>query len=143
MFSEQDIQLVLQDFPKFELCYEIITHKKVLGSNVILAIPHGKKAFAWFTSYKNDNVCFILEIGENKHIIDIQIVTTSFIGTAKINGNTYTSISNSRDYLVLSYNNFGTIQWVNQFGGVNYDYPQDIAANNNNIYLADFVKITS
>ena len=79
MFSEQDIQLVLQDFPKFELCYEIMTHKKVLGSNVILAIPHGKKAFAWFTSYKNDNVCFILEIGENKHIIDIQIVTTSFI----------------------------------------------------------------
>ena len=79
MFSEQDIQLVLQDFPKFELCYEIMTHKKVLGSNVILAIPHGKKAFAWFTSYKNDNVCFILEIGENKYIIDIQIITTSFI----------------------------------------------------------------
>ena len=69
-------------------------------------------------------------------INDSAVVTTSFIGTAKINGNTYTSISNSRDYLVLSYNNFGTIQWVNQFGGVNYDYPQDIAANNNNIYLA-------
>ena len=79
MFSEEDIQLVLQYFPKFELCYEIITHKKVLGSNIILAIPHGKKAFAWFTSYKNDNVCFILEIGENRHITDIQIITTSFI----------------------------------------------------------------
>ena len=79
MFSEQEITLILQDFPKFELCYEIITHKKVLGLNVILAIPEGTKSFAWFTSYKNDNVCFLLEINENKNIVDIQIATTSFI----------------------------------------------------------------
>jgi hypothetical protein len=79
MFSEQDIKLVLKNFPKFELCYEIITHKKVLGSSAILAIPEGKKCFAWFTSYKNDNVCFLLEINESKHIVDVQIITTSFI----------------------------------------------------------------
>lgn len=78
MFSEEEIDIILQDFPKFELCYEIITHKKVLGSNVILAIPEGNKYFAWFTSYKNDNVCFLLEINENKHIVDVQIITTSF-----------------------------------------------------------------
>jgi hypothetical protein len=79
MFSEEDITLILQNFPRFELCYEIITHKKVLGSSAILAIPEGKKCFAWFTSYKNDNVCFLLEINESKHIVDVQIITTSFI----------------------------------------------------------------
>lgn len=79
MFGEQDIKAVLKNFPKFELCYEIITHKKVLGSSAILAIPEGKKCFAWFTSYKNDNVCFLLEINESKHIVDVQIITTSFI----------------------------------------------------------------
>ena len=42
MFSEEDFQLVLQDFPNFELSYEIITHKKVFGASAILAIPEGK-----------------------------------------------------------------------------------------------------
>jgi hypothetical protein len=78
MFSEEEIKLILQDFPKFELCYEIMTHKKVLGSSAILAIPDGKKCFAWFTSFMNDNVCFLLDINENKHIMDVQILTTSF-----------------------------------------------------------------
>jgi hypothetical protein len=78
MFSEQDIKLVLKNFPKFELCYEIITHKKVLGSSAILAIPEGKKCFAWFTNYKNDNVCFLLEINEHKNIVDVKSITTGF-----------------------------------------------------------------
>jgi hypothetical protein len=78
MFNEEEIKLILQDFPKFELCYEIMTHKKVPGSCAILAIPEGKKCFTWFTSFKNDNVCFLLEINENKNIIDIQILVTSF-----------------------------------------------------------------
>ena len=74
---KEEINTILQDFPKFELCYEMITHKKVHNSDIALAIPEGKKYFAWFTSYKNDNVCFLLEI-ENKNIIDIKIVFTSF-----------------------------------------------------------------
>ena len=78
MFSEEDFQLVLQDFPNFELSYEIITHKKVFGASAILAIPEGKKCFAWFTTFKNVSVCFLLELNENKHIINVQIITTSF-----------------------------------------------------------------
>jgi hypothetical protein len=78
MFSQDDITLVLQKFPRFELCYEIMTHKKVLGSSAILAIPEGKKCFAWFTNYKNENVCFLLEINENKNIVDIRIINTNF-----------------------------------------------------------------
>jgi hypothetical protein len=99
MFSEEDIKLALQDFPKFELCYEIITHKKVLGSSAILAIPEGKKCFAWFTSYKNDNVCFLLEINESKHIVDVQIITTSFIDKLALGTIFYgTSFKNKNNY---------------------------------------------
>ena len=78
MFGEQDIKAVLKNFPKFELCYEIITHKKVLDSSAILAIPEGEKCFAWFTKYKNDNVCFLLEINEYKNIVDVKSITTGF-----------------------------------------------------------------
>lgn len=78
MFSAEEIKLILQKFPKFELCYEMITHKKVYNANVILAIPQGKKCFAWFTNYKSDNVCFLLYINEANNVIDIQIAKTIF-----------------------------------------------------------------
>ena len=71
-------QFVLQNFPKFELSYDIITHKKVHGANIVLAIPEGKKCFAWFTSYQNNLVCFLLQINENKNIVNVEIVNASF-----------------------------------------------------------------
>jgi hypothetical protein len=71
-------QFVLQHFPKFELSYEIITHKKVYDANIVLAIPEGDKYFSWFTRYNNNNVCFLLQITENHNIINVQIVNVSF-----------------------------------------------------------------
>lgn len=79
MLREEDIKVLLKKFPKFELCYEIITHKKVLGSSVILAIPEGKKYFAWFTNYNNKNICLLLEINKDKHILDVKMINTSFM----------------------------------------------------------------
>ena len=78
MICEKDINKILQKFPSFELCYENISHNKVYNSNVCLAIPKGKKCFAWFTVYNKDNVCFLLEINENKNIIDLQIINVIF-----------------------------------------------------------------
>ena len=49
MFSEEVINKIMRNFPRFELCYEKITHKKVLDSSAILAIPEGNKGFAWFS----------------------------------------------------------------------------------------------
>jgi hypothetical protein len=71
------MNLVLHNFPKFELCYENITHKKVLNPSVILAIPEGTKCFAWVTKYNNNNVCFLLEMKE-KRIIKVQLINASF-----------------------------------------------------------------
>ncbi len=59
-----------------------MTHKKVFDYNVILAIPDGQKCFAWFTSYKDDNVCFILDINtnnnNNNNITNVYIGLTGF-----------------------------------------------------------------
>ena len=52
---------ILQNFPNIELCFETIIHKTVpVQYNYVLAIPEGRKYFAWFTTYKSQNVCFLL-----------------------------------------------------------------------------------
>jgi hypothetical protein len=79
MLSDREISLVLQKFPKFELSYENITHKKVHNANVILAIPEGNHFFTWFTSYNNENKCFALEIDDNNKIKSIKKINTSFM----------------------------------------------------------------
>jgi len=78
MLTESEITDILRDFPKFELSYENIAHKKVYNANVVIAIPEGKKCFAWFTGYKTDNVCFIMELNGHNKITNVSIVVTSF-----------------------------------------------------------------
>jgi len=69
---------ILADFPKIKLSYETFMHKKVFDANVILAIPVGKKCFAWFTTKNDKNVCYILEIGAEKQIEKYHLVTCCF-----------------------------------------------------------------
>jgi hypothetical protein len=78
MFTNTEIASILSDFPKFELSYETMTHKKVFNHNVILAIPDGKKCLAWFTTYKAENVCFIMETSDSNRIDNIYIAKTGF-----------------------------------------------------------------
>jgi len=77
MLSEEEKEQILSELPNIKLSYENIIHKKVY-SDFVLAIPEGKKCFAWFTNNKNGNVCYILELGENKQIFDIKIVNCCF-----------------------------------------------------------------
>lgn len=67
------MQEILDEFPEFELSYEIMGHKKVLDANVVMAIPDGKKSYVWFTTYKNENVCLLLPLDEQNHIHTDQI----------------------------------------------------------------------
>ena len=67
-FSEFHNNSILKTFPKFELSYENITHKKVHNADILLAIPEGNKGFAWFTCYNNENICFLLEMDEKNKI---------------------------------------------------------------------------
>lgn len=70
---------VIQRFPKFELSYETISHKKVSSEKyqIALAIPQGKKYYAWFSFYENRNVCYLLELTREKKIGKITMQTIS------------------------------------------------------------------
>jgi hypothetical protein len=61
---------LLNRFPKFELSYETISHKKVSSEkyNVAIAIPQGKKHFAWFSFHEKKNVCYLVELNREKKI---------------------------------------------------------------------------
>lgn len=78
MLSEQEFQNIVNDFPKFEPFYDLLTHKNVSDADVISAIPEGKKCFAWFTTYGSNDVCFILEHDEQFNILNAKIILTSF-----------------------------------------------------------------
>jgi hypothetical protein len=78
--QDKDIDSILHSFPlkSGELSYEIMTHKKVFNPDIILAIPEGKKCFTWFTSYKSENACFLLELDITHKIIDVKNIITAF-----------------------------------------------------------------
>jgi hypothetical protein len=76
--SETDQKEFLNNFPNLELSYETFVHKKVYNSNFVLAIPDGRKYFAWFTTFKTQNVCIILEISDKKKICRMEIVNACF-----------------------------------------------------------------
>ena len=78
MLSHQEKTNILSKFPNIKLSYENITHKKVSNCDIILAIPEGKKCFAWFTTYQEKNVCLIMELAENKQITNIRIMNAVF-----------------------------------------------------------------
>jgi hypothetical protein len=65
-------------FPKFELSYETMAHKKVPPIySSCLAIPHGKKAFLWFTFFRDDDVCFLAELNRDKRISRTTLISTN------------------------------------------------------------------
>jgi len=79
MISELELSTLFKNFPHdIELSYETIIHKTLQNTDFVLAIPEGKKYFAWFTSFKSQNVCVLLEITENKKICHIEMVTACF-----------------------------------------------------------------
>lgn len=76
--NDYEMQLIVSNFPSIKLSYENFTHKKVYNTDLCLAIPEGKKCFAWFTTYKDENVCFIMDVTKNTQIINITIKPCCF-----------------------------------------------------------------
>lgn len=72
------MQTIVSGFPPIKLSYDKIIHKKV-STDLYMAIPYGKKYFAWFTYYKNQNVCFLMEIySKNNKINKIEIISSCY-----------------------------------------------------------------
>ena len=76
--SSVQCHTLLQRFPKIELSYETIPHKKVSHKyNVCIAIPMGNKCYAWFTFYGDEDVCFIMEINKERKINKVSYMSIS------------------------------------------------------------------
>ena len=87
LFPISETGRLLARFPKVELSYETISHKKVLPSyDIAVAIPHGKKYFAWFSFYGIQNVVYLMELNKERKIVKIHMCE-HFLG-AKISCDT-------------------------------------------------------
>ena len=120
MLNDMEKEQILSKFPNVKLSYENIIHNKVNNYDFVVAIPEGKKCFVWFTTYKNSNVCYIMELGENKQISNIKIIHccfnkelsngTIFYGTIlNINKTTFFSIE---DVLFYKGKNISIHTWI-------------------------------
>ena len=78
MLTLSDKENILKEFPNIKLSYENVTHKKVYKSDYIVAIPEGKKCFAWFTTINDKMVCLIMELENNNKISDIKLTNACF-----------------------------------------------------------------
>jgi hypothetical protein len=133
MLTEQDKEFILNEFPNIKLSYEKIIHNKVypLKDDYLLVIPEGKKCFAWFTTFNDRPVCFILELDNKnkKEIKNIKVMNCCF--------------SNSLSYGTILYgtlfyhlnNNFFSIEDIYLYKG------QDISNLYFNSKLNKFVNI--
>ena len=70
---------ILSNFPEIELSYEKNLYNKTMSNDFYLAIPKGRKYFAWFHYYKSEPVCYLLCINRNRKAIDtIEIASCCF-----------------------------------------------------------------
>ena len=81
MLSFEEKKQLMNRFPSIELSYEPILHTKVYG-NVYMVLPKGQKMIAWFTYWKNKNICFFMKVNEKGQFVnslnDIQVFPVSF-----------------------------------------------------------------
>jgi hypothetical protein len=79
IISSDETYEIMKRFPKIELSYETIPHKKVSHKyNICLTIIQGKKGYIWFSFYKEKDVCFFMEINREKKISKIWIIDIEF-----------------------------------------------------------------
>jgi hypothetical protein len=65
-------------FPKLELSYETVAHKKVSSNyDICISIPNGKKHFMWFTFNEDTDACYLLDINKDQKVTKIVNVGTN------------------------------------------------------------------
>jgi hypothetical protein len=77
--SQNQTSHLMKRFPEFELSYETISHKKVSPLyNICLAIPTGKKCFAWFTFHQDQDICYFMDLNREKKVSKVGVMPTLF-----------------------------------------------------------------
>ena len=143
MLSVNEMQKLLLRFPKVELSYDKMIHKKV-HSDYCQAIPYGKKYFAWFTHYKGEEVCIFLETNYSLNIFDIVIKPVCFKNDLSFGTILYGTMVNERYFVtediflykskdVSCYNN---ISKLNLLKNILQEDIKQIAYSNNDIVIS-------
>ena len=70
---DNEINNVMKYFPNIKLSYEEKVYKKVYCKfDYYIAIPYSKKYFAWFKTFNNQNILYIMELNiKKKSILNI------------------------------------------------------------------------
>lgn len=77
--SSDETYEIMKRFPKIELSYETIPHKKVSPTyNICLTILQGKKGYIWFSFYDDKDVCFFMEINRENKVSKMRIIDMKF-----------------------------------------------------------------
>ena len=67
--SHAQIQSLVYRFPKLELSYETVAHKKVSSNyDICISVPTGKKQFAWFTYCGEEDICYLIDLNKEQKI---------------------------------------------------------------------------
>ena len=75
MNSLTQYNALLNRFPKFELSYETVSHKKVSTcDSVAIAISLGRKYFIWYTHKHggSEDVCYLVGLDKDKRICSVE-----------------------------------------------------------------------
>jgi hypothetical protein len=67
--THEQTERLSKRFPKIELSYETVAHKKVSSNyDICVAVPSGKKKIAWFTYNGDKDVCFMLDLNKDQQV---------------------------------------------------------------------------
>lgn len=72
-----DKKEIIKNLPNYKLSYAKILHNKVQSDYAII-IPKGIKCLLWFTYFKENNICFLLELDYQNNIKSISSELCSF-----------------------------------------------------------------
>ena len=72
-----DHNYMISRFPKIELFYDKILHRKI-QSDVYILIPQGSRVFAWFTYFNGTNLCVIMHRNNQGAIVKVEEVVLSY-----------------------------------------------------------------
>ena len=112
----REVSVLLNDFPQIKLPYENLIHNKVFNSDIIFAIPEGKKYFLWFTEHYDKNCCFLLELNDKHNVVRVEKKSVCFNSILCYNTILYGTI------FTYEQNLFFTIEDMFYYKGTNTSY---------------------
>ena len=108
MLTQEDkynlINLFINYTKNTKFSYDTILHNNQIA-DYYLIIPKGKKNVIWFTYYKENNLCLVLELNNNKNISKIYSIKYCFTNEVAFNTILYGTfvINKNTSFLIFNF----------------------------------------